>query len=75
MRKEDQKMSPEEIKKCLDSPVYFYNTYWKPQGERKLTKEEYQRHVRIGKYLEQGYAIAIGKRRGSTPYYNDLTIH
>lgn len=35
----------EEMQKCKDDPVYFYNKYVRREGDRELTKEEYDRLV------------------------------
>lgn len=38
-------MSPEdkeELQKCKDSPLYFYNKYWRREGQREITESEYE---------------------------------
>ena len=43
---EDIKDNLEEMKKCKESPLYFYNTYVRKDGMKELTQEEYDNHVR-----------------------------
>jgi hypothetical protein len=31
----------EELQKCKDSPVYFYNKYVRKEGQKELTEAEY----------------------------------
>ena len=35
------KDNKEEMKKCEESPLYFYNTYVQFEGKRPLTQEQY----------------------------------
>lgn len=36
----------EELRKCSESPVYFYNKYVKPDGQKELTEAEFEDHVK-----------------------------
>lgn len=36
----------EEIKKCEENPLYFYNTYVRKEGQKEFTQEEYDEFVR-----------------------------
>ena len=36
----------EELQKCEDSPVYFYNKYVKKEGQKELTEDEYKDSVK-----------------------------
>lgn len=31
-----------EIDRCLSEPWYFYNTYYRPEGGRELTEEDWK---------------------------------
>lgn len=37
----EEDFSPEELKKCKEDPLYFFNKYVKHKGKRDLTQEEY----------------------------------
>lgn len=36
----------EELQKCKDSPVYFYNKYVREEGQKELTEDEYNDFVK-----------------------------
>ena len=40
------KTDQEELQKCKDSPVYFYNKYVRKEGQKELTKAEYEDFVK-----------------------------
>ena len=40
----------EELQKCKDSPVYFYNKYVKKEGQKELTEDEYKDFVKQVEY-------------------------
>jgi len=40
----------DELQKCKDSPVYFYNKYVRKEGQRELTKAEYEAFVKQAEY-------------------------
>lgn len=42
----EEDFSPEEMKKCKEDPLYFYNKYVKHEGKRDLTQEEYNAVVK-----------------------------
>lgn len=42
----EEDFSPEELKRCKDDPLYFYNKYVKHEGKRDLTQEEYDAIVK-----------------------------
>src|SRR5690606_28162906 len=39
-----------ELQKCKDSPVYFYNKYVRKEGQKELTKAEYDDFVKQVEY-------------------------
>lgn len=45
----------EEIERCVQSPVYFYNRYVRKEGQKVLTEEEYRQYVlKSGELREKG---------------------
>ena len=40
----------EELQKCKDSPVYFYNNYVRKEGQKELTEAEYNDFVKQVEY-------------------------
>lgn len=40
----------EELQKCKDSPVYFYNKYVRKEGQKELTQAEYENFVKQVEY-------------------------
>lgn len=40
------KNDEEELRKCKESGAYFYNNYIRQEGERELTEEEWENHVK-----------------------------
>ena len=40
----------EELQKCKDSPVYFYNKYVRKAGQKELTEAEYNDFVKQAEY-------------------------
>ena len=40
----------EELQKCEDSPVYFYNKYVRKEGQKELTESEYKDFVKQVEY-------------------------
>lgn len=40
----------EELQKCKDSPVYFYNKYVRKEGQKELTEAEYNDIVKQVEY-------------------------
>jgi len=40
----------EELQKCKDSPVYFYNKYVRKEGQKELTEDEYNAFVKQVEY-------------------------
>lgn len=59
-----------EMQKCKESPLYFYNTYVLKDGMKKLTQEEYDRHVEMIK--KQRNAIPLRMRRGNYAYMQPI---
>lgn len=39
-----------EIKKCENSPVYFYNKYVRKEGQKELTEDDYKNFVKQIEY-------------------------
>ena len=64
-----EEISPEEIRKCKEDPVYFYNKYVRKAGEPELTKEQYERAVMI-----TNSKWHVKARRGNFIYAYPLTI-
>lgn len=44
----------EEMRKCKESPLYFFNTYVQFDGKRQLTQEEYYEFVRVTELYRNG---------------------
>lgn len=40
----------EELEKCKNSPVYFYNKYVRKEGQKELTEQEYNDFVKQVEY-------------------------
>jgi hypothetical protein len=40
----------EELQKCKDSPVYFYNKYVRKEGQKELTESEYEDFIKQVEY-------------------------
>ena len=40
----------DELQKCKDSPVYFYNKYVRREGQKELTEVEYNNFVNQVEY-------------------------
>jgi len=40
----------DELQKCKDSPVYFYNKYVRKEGQKELTEAEYEDFVKQVEY-------------------------
>lgn len=40
----------EELQKCKNSPVYFYNKYVRKEGQKELTEAEYEDFVKQLEY-------------------------
>ena len=40
----------EELEKCKNSPVYFYNKYVRKEGQKELTEQEYNAFVKQVEY-------------------------
>ena len=51
---EDIKYNLEEMKKCKESPLYFFNTYVQFDGKKQLTQEEYDEYVKQVKLYSNG---------------------
>jgi hypothetical protein len=34
-----------EWKKCKESPLYYYNNYWRKEGDPELTQKQFDAHV------------------------------
>lgn len=62
---------PVEMKKCED-PVYFYNRYVRKEGEKVLTKEEYEEHVKKVDIFLRGRKGNIIKGVQQYPYKDEL---
>lgn len=48
LTEEERAFWKEEEKKCLASPLYFYNKYWRKEGRPELTQEQWDAHVAMG---------------------------
>lgn len=40
----------DELQKCKDSPVYFYNNYIRKEGQKELTQLEYDNFIKQIEY-------------------------
>lgn len=38
-----------ELQKCKDSPAYFYNTYFRKEGQKEYTDQEWQEVVEMSR--------------------------
>ena len=54
----------EELQKCKDSPVYFYNNYVRKEGQKELTEAEYNDFVKQVEY-QRNMPLKLRK------HYND----
>ena len=45
LSEEEEAYWKEEERKCFESPLYFYNTYWRKKGDLKLTQEEFDLQI------------------------------
>lgn len=61
----------EEMQKCKDSPVYFYNNYARKEGEKELTEEEYNYWLEA---IEKQRKMPL-KLRGDYTRHYPLTIN
>jgi hypothetical protein len=43
-------VNQEELQKCKDSPVYFYNAYVRKEDQKELTEAEYEDFVKQVEY-------------------------
>ena len=53
-REKKRSYSPEEMeemKRCKQSPVYFYNKYFRKEGQKEMTEEEYSNHVTMIEHM------------------------
>jgi len=41
-QRDELEANKEEMQKCKDDPVYFYNKYVRAEGQKELTKEEFE---------------------------------
>lgn len=48
---EREKFLQEEKKKCIASPVYFYNKYYRKAGDPELTEEDFKKEVERRRYI------------------------
>lgn len=55
----DLQQDKEELERCQQSPVYFYNKYVRKEGQKILTEEEYENSVKKG----EAFAILKGRRK------------
>lgn len=42
----------DELQKCKDSPVYFYNKYVRKKGQKELTEAEYKDFIKQVEYQQ-----------------------
>lgn len=42
---EEKEFCKEEEKKCLASPLYFYNNYWRKEGQPEMTQLDWDAHT------------------------------
>lgn len=45
IQKQLSEADKEELQKCIDSPVYFYNKYFKNENQKELTEKEYNEFI------------------------------
>lgn len=43
-------MDKKELQKCKDSPVYFYNKYFRNKWQKELTESEYKDFIKQIEY-------------------------
>ena len=60
---ESLKDNEEEIKKCQESPLYFYNTYMLKEGQRPMEQQEYDLLVKQMELYRN--SVPIRMRRGN----------
>jgi hypothetical protein len=60
---ESLKNNEEEIKKCKENPLYFYNTYILKEGQRPMEQQEYDLLVKQVELYRN--AIPLRMRRGN----------
>jgi len=60
-------LSKEELQKCKDLPVYFYNKYVRKEGLKELTEVEYEDFVKQVE-CEKHIPSNVGK------HYNDIPL-
>ncbi len=67
---ESLKGNEEEIKKCQESPLYFYNTYMLKEGQRPMTQQEYDLLVKQMEGYRNG--IPLRMRRGNIVFMKPI---
>ena len=62
------KADDEEIRKCKESPLYFYNKYALPKGRREITQEEYDVIVKQQEQIRnKGYLPKYRNQQADMP--------
>jgi len=54
----------EELQKCKNSPVYFYNKYVRKEGQQILTEREYTDFLKMMNYQVDNPLILRNKNKG-----------
>ena len=67
---ESLKDNEEEIKKCQESPLYFYNTYMLKEGQRPMEQQEYDLLVKQMEGYRNG--IPLRMRRGNIVFMKPI---
>lgn len=58
----------EELNRCKESPVYFYNKYIRKEGQKVLTEEEYKEMIIAVQALRAKVsASSIGSKKAKYP--------
>jgi len=61
-----------EQERCKKSPLYFYNTYIRKEGQPVLTQEEYDKLMK--EWEDARYSTTLKKRDGNTIYMKPINI-
>lgn len=58
----------EELQRCKDSPVYFYNKYVRKEGQKELTEAEYNDFVKQVEY-QRNMPLKLRKHYKDRPLF------
>ena len=59
-------MDKNELQKCKDSPVYFYNKYVRKETQRELTEAEYAELIKQSEY-QRNMPLKLRRRYKDRP--------